>query len=67
MISHQVRKALIAAGISDTLDIEVKTFNGEVELGGVVGSDDSRATAARVAGEVRGVGAVRNGLVVRQP
>jgi hyperosmotically inducible periplasmic protein len=67
VISRRVRLALMAAGVPDALNMKIETFNGEVDLGGVVDSEATRATAAQVAGEVRGVAAVRNGLVVHRP
>jgi hyperosmotically inducible protein len=67
VISGRVRAALIAAGIPDAQDIRVSSFNGDVDLGGVVDSEETRAKAAEVAGVVRRVTAVRNGLVVQHP
>jgi osmotically-inducible protein OsmY len=67
VISSRVRAALIAAAVPGAQDIRVTTFNGDVDLGGVVDSDETRVTAAEVAGVVRGVTAVRNGLTVRHP
>lgn len=66
-ISARVRAALIAAAVPGAHDIRVTTFNGDVDLGGAVDSADTRAAAAEVAGVVRGVSAVRNGLAVRHP
>ncbi|MEJ0034791.1 MAG: BON domain-containing protein [Gammaproteobacteria bacterium] len=48
----------------DAPTIAVSCFNGEVDLGGVVGSEGARDTVAQVAGSVTGVTAVRNGLLV---
>jgi osmotically-inducible protein OsmY len=67
VLSDQVRTALAAAGIPDARNISVKAFNGSVELAGIVGSDDSRLAATRAAGQVRGVSALRDSLVVRHP
>jgi osmotically-inducible protein OsmY len=67
VLVDRVRKALITAGLRNAQDIKVKAFNGEVDLSGTVISNDGRETAGRVVGEVRGVTAVRNGLVVQHP
>jgi osmotically-inducible protein OsmY len=67
VLANRVKAALIAAGIPGARAFEVTAFNGDVELSGVVGSDDGRDAAARVTGAVEGVGAVRNDLVVPQP
>jgi osmotically-inducible protein OsmY len=67
VLSDQVRAALVATGNPDARNISVTAFNGSVELGGVVGSDDSRAAAIRAASQVRGVSALRDNLVVRRP
>jgi len=66
VIADRVRAAL-AAGIPGGRDTTVAVFNGTVALSGVVSAVEIRAAAARVAGEVRGVTAVRNDLVVREP
>lgn len=65
VITTKVKAALIAAQIVGAENIEVKTFNGEVDLGGAVSSDEIKAKAASLAGGVRGVTAVRNDLEVR--
>ena len=66
VIADRVRAAL-AAAIPGSREVAVSVFNGAVELTGTVAAEDTRASAARVAGEVRGASAVRNALVVRQP
>jgi osmotically-inducible protein OsmY len=65
VISRRVRKAFVEAGVAGGSEFEIRTFNGEVDLSGIVGSDSERATATRIAGEVPGVNAVRNGLLIR--
>jgi hyperosmotically inducible protein len=67
VLSDQVRTALLAAAIPDARNIRVRTFNGTAELTGSVGSDDSRATALRVAGQIQGITGVRDNLVVQRP
>jgi osmotically-inducible protein OsmY len=62
VIATKVKAALIAAQIPD---VDVKTCNGEVDLSGVVSSDEIKAKAASIAGAVPGVTAVRNDLQVR--
>ncbi len=66
VIASRVRAALAAAS-PGLRNVAVSVFNGAIELTGVVAADDIRATAARVAGGVRGASAVRNGLLVRDP
>ena len=66
VITARVKNALLAAGIESAGQIEVKTFNGEVDLGGFVNSDFNRAKALSIAGAVRGVTAVKNDLQVQQ-
>jgi|HubBroStandDraft_1064217.scaffolds.fasta_scaffold00992_10 hyperosmotically inducible protein len=66
VITARVKNALLAAGIESAGQIEVKTFNGEVDLGGFVNSDYSRTKALSIAGAVRGVTAVRDDLQVQQ-
>jgi osmotically-inducible protein OsmY len=66
VIAERVR-ATLASEMPGMRDVAVSVFNGVVELTGVVARDDIRATAARVAGEVRGASAIRNALLVRQP
>jgi hyperosmotically inducible protein len=66
VITARVKNALLAARIESAGQIEVKTFNGEVDLGGFVNSDYSRTKALSIAGAVRGVTAVRDDLQVQQ-
>jgi osmotically-inducible protein OsmY len=67
VIATKVKAALVAAQIPDAEQIDVKTFNGEVDLSGVVSSEEIKAKAASIAGAVPGVTAVRNELQVRDP
>ena len=66
-VSDRVRQALVEVGLVSAGAFEITTFNGAVDLSGVVASVDELQTAARIAAEVRGVSAVRNDLKVRAP
>jgi osmotically-inducible protein OsmY len=66
-LANRVRKAFTTSQIENAASIQVKSFNGEVDLVGVVYSEEDKAKAAGVAGAVRGVAAVKNDLQVREP
>ena len=64
IIANRVRAALRDGRLARGEGIVVHAFNGEIDLSGSVGSDGDRRIAARIAGETRGVTAVRNALVI---
>ena len=65
VVKARVVQALVAAHIPNAANIQVESFNGEVDLAGVVFTEHSKARAAGVAGVVPGVTAVRNALEVQ--
>lgn len=67
ILANRVRSALLAAGIPHVDRISVQSFNGSISLIGSADTGEIRDDASRVAGETRGVTAVRNELVVPDP
>ena len=65
VVRARVVQALAAAHIPNAANIQVHSFNGEIDLAGVVFTEHSKQRAAEVAGVVPGVTAVQNGLEVR--
>jgi len=64
-VAARVRLALANANAPEASQIEVRAFNGEVDLSGPVDTEDRKAEIARVVGSVKGVTAVHNALQVR--
>jgi osmotically-inducible protein OsmY len=64
-VASRVRQALIAAHIPNAANIQVQSFNGEVDLAGVVFTERSKARVASIAIVVPGVTSVQNGLEVQ--
>jgi len=69
-IDDSVITTKVKAGIFDeatlkTLQINVKTFKGVVQLSGFVDSAESVTKAGEIAGRVEGVKEVKNDLVVK--
>ena len=64
-VRARVVQALAAAHIPNAANIQVRSFNGEVDLSGVVFTEHSKERAANVAGVVPGVTSVQNGLQVQ--
>jgi osmotically-inducible protein OsmY len=62
----RVQAALAAARIEDAGPIEVSTFNGEVDLSGVVYSNDAKSRVMEVAGSTRGATSIRSEIQVQQ-
>lgn len=62
-ITTKVKAALLAEKDVKSLDIEVKTFNGVVQLSGFVISEWQIAKAGQIASSVSGVKSVRNDLI----
>jgi hyperosmotically inducible periplasmic protein len=61
----RVKAALTAANLADAGPIEVSTFNGEVDLSGVVYSNAARTQVIDIAGSTRGATSVSSSLEVR--
>lgn len=65
VITTKVKAAIFEEPSLKTLQINVKTFKGTVQLSGFVDSAQSVKKAGEVAGSVDGVKAVENDLVVK--
>jgi len=65
VITTKVKAAILDEPGLKTLQINVKTYKGEVQLSGFVDSAQSVRKAGEVAGSVAGVTKVRNDLVVK--
>ena len=64
-ITTKVKAAIFDEATLKTLQINVKTFKGTVQLSGFVDSEQSLAMAGAVAGRVGGVKEVVNDLIVK--
>jgi osmotically-inducible protein OsmY len=64
-ITTKVKAAILDEAKLKTLQINVKTYKGVVQLSGFVDSAHSVAKAGEVAGSVNGVVSVENDLVVK--
>lgn len=65
VITTKVKAAIFEEPTLKTLQIEVKTFKGEVQLSGFVDSAQSVTRAGEVARSVKGVTKVNNDLIVK--
>ena len=65
VITTMVKGAIFDEATLKTLQINVETFKGEVQLSGFVDSAQSVKKAGEVAGSVNGVVSVKNNLVVK--
>lgn len=65
VITTKVKAAIFEEPSLKTLQINVKTFKGTVQLSGFVDSAQSVKKAGEVAGRVEGVTEVKNDLVVK--
>lgn len=64
-VTVRAQIAVNASALPDAANIAVSSFNGEIELNGIVRSEHSRTEAARIVSTVPGVTAVRNDLNVQ--
>lgn len=64
-ITAKVKAALVGDSRTKAHQVEVKTYNGVVSLGGFVSSEAERQAAAQVAQNVAGVVKVENGVMVK--
>lgn len=64
-ITSQVKQTLAQEPVYKFDDVDVKTFNGVVQLSGFVNSEQQRARAADLAQQVAGVSKVVNGLTLK--
>lgn len=65
VITTKVKAAIFEEPTLKTLEINVKTFQGEVQLSGFVDSAQNVAKAGEIARSVEGVVKVSNDLIVR--
>jgi osmotically-inducible protein OsmY len=65
VITAKVKTAIFNEASLKTLQINVQTYKGVVQLSGFVDSAQSVKKAGEVAGGVEGVNAVKNDLVVK--
>jgi osmotically-inducible protein OsmY len=65
VITTKVKAAIFDEATLKTLQINVETFKGVVQLSGFVDSAESVTKAGEVAGRVEGVHEVNNSLVVK--
>jgi osmotically-inducible protein OsmY len=65
VITTKVKTAIFKEDSLKTLQINVKTYKGVVQLSGFVDSSENVAKAADVAKRVEGVASVENSLVVK--
>lgn len=64
-ITTKVKAAILDEPSLKVFEINVKTYQGEVQLSGFVSSDQIVKKATEVAGKVAGVKAVTNNLIVK--
>lgn len=65
VITAKVKKQIFNDPTLKVLQINVKTFKGEVQLSGFVNSATTSARVAEVAKSVKGVLSVKNSLVIK--
>jgi osmotically-inducible protein OsmY len=64
-LSARVKTQLARDPIARATDINVTTFNREVQLSGFVATEEEKTRAAQIAASVPGVVSVHNNLIVR--
>ena len=64
-MTAKVKSQLARDPIAKATEINVTTFNREVQLSGFVGTQDEKTRAAQIAASVPGVVTVHNNLIVR--
>ena len=65
VITTKVKSLLAADDFLKSFNIGVETYKGTVQLSGFVGSEKAINTAVQIAESVKGVGSVKNSLIVR--
>ena len=65
VITTEVKTAILQEPTLKTFDVNVKTFNGVVQLNGFVDTKDNIKKAGEVASTVKGVKTVQNNLAVK--
>src|SRR5258708_6530678 len=64
-ITSVVKKKLASEPVYKFDDVDVKTFDGVVQLSGFVNNDEQKERAAQIAQQVEGVGRVVNGITLK--
>src|SRR6478672_676105 len=64
-ITAQVKSDLKHEPVYKFNDVDVKTFNGVVQLSGFVNTEDQRRRAAEIAQSVQGAGQVQNAISLK--
>ena len=65
MITTKVKTAIFSEPTLKSMEINVETFKGSVQLSGFVSSSANAATAVSVARNVRGVVAVKDDMRIK--
>ena len=65
VITTKVKSLLAKDDFLKSFQISVKTYKGTVQLSGFVGSEKAIDNAVQIAGSVKGVGSVKNSLIVK--
>jgi len=65
VITTKVKSLLAADDFLKSFQIGVKTYKGNVQLNGFVGSQKAVDKAGEIAGSVKGVKSVKNDLIVK--
>ncbi len=65
LITARIKVGLVKDPQVSALDVKVETHEGTVLLSGIVGDAKQARRAAEIASRIRGVTAVKNGLVVK--
>lgn len=65
VITTKVKSAIFEEATLKTLQINVETFKGVVQISGFVDSAQSVTKAGEVAGSIKGVNSVKNDLIVK--
>lgn len=66
-ITAKVKSQLLASPEVSGLDVNVTTYEGQVQLSGYVSSPEQRRQAEQIARTVEGVKSVSNDLIVKAP
>ena len=64
-LTARVKSELARDPVTNAMDINVTTFNREVQLSGFVGTEEEKRRAAQITASVPGVVTVHNNLIVR--
>ena len=66
-ITAKVKSQLLASPEVSGLNVNVTTYDGQVQLSGYVNSTEQRQQAEQIARSVQGVKSVSNDLIVKAP